>query len=57
MNVSDCFVRMNDSAVQFKVHLVAHGFGHYFSATGLIVRMNPLPDSFSWRWACLWFKT
>src|SRR6185295_15548731 len=57
MNVSDLFVRMNDSVVHFKVHLVAHGFRHYIPATGLIVRMNPLPDSFSWRRACLRFKT
>src|SRR4029434_7072900 len=53
MNISDLFVRMNDSVVHFKVHLVADGFRHYFPATGLIVWMYPLPDSFNWRWRCL----
>src|SRR5262252_10323584 len=55
VNVSDFFVRMNVSVVHFKVHLVAEGLFHYFPATGLIVRMNPLPDSFGWRWSCLRF--
>src|ERR1043166_6797856 len=56
-NVSDLFVRKNDSVVHFKVHLVADRFRHYFPATGLIGGMNPLPDSFNWWWACLRFKT
>jgi hypothetical protein len=50
MNVPEPFVRVNDSVVQFEIHLVADGFLDYIPATALIVRINPLHDSFKWRW-------
>src|ERR1700676_2846625 len=58
MNVPDPFVRMNDSVVQFEIHLVADGFLDFLPATALIVRINPLHDFFKWRWGgSLRFKT
>jgi len=46
VNVSDPFVRMNDSVPKFEIRLVADGFLEPFPARGLIVWMNTLKEFF-----------
>src|SRR6266699_2227077 len=49
VNVSDAFVRMNDSVVQFEIGLVVDGFLESFPGPGLIVHMNSLKKFFESR--------
>src|SRR5258706_8184287 len=49
VNVSDPFVRMNDSVVQFEIHLVAGGFLERFPGPDLIAWVNFLKEFFESR--------
>ncbi len=50
VNVSDPFVRINDSIVHFEIRLVADGFLEPFPAVGLIVRVKPLKKCLELGW-------